>query len=237
MTAIIIITFNIHPDVFILQIEAIKRFCRDEAYVIEIIDNSTDEEIAKSIRYHARLRGCHYTRTMSGTGDSSYSHSHAANFAYGMLCKKYDLVAYFDHDLVPVKEFSIKEILSNKLMAGLAQDKEHKYFWPGLFMFDNMRVDQALVNFSPSPGLDTGGELWKLIDKYGLDECVFFDEAYHQNPHFTNGGQYGNYTMLCQGTFMHFVNASNWNPVPGQRDRLNSLINIALEKMEQKEKE
>lgn len=236
MTAIVIITFNIHPDVFILQMEAISQFCRDEKFAIEIFDNSDNAEAAESVRYHASIQpGIHYTRVRAGTGDASWSHSFAANFAWAVLQGKYDRFAFFDHDLIPVKDFSVAEILNGKPLAGLAQDKVHKYFWPGCFMFDNLRVtDNELINFSPSSGMDTGGELHKAIDKYGLDQCVFFDEAYHQNPYFPNG-QYNNYTLLYKETFMHFVNASNWNPVDGQRERLNSLINIAKELMAKNE--
>lgn len=249
MTAIVIITFNIHPDVFILQMEAIKRFCRDENFAIEVFDNSDNAEAAESVKYHSanqslsgndqsgsqlqtpnpQLSTINYTRVRAGTGDASWSHSFAANFAWALLQDKYDRFAFFDHDLLPVKDFSVAEILGGKPLAGLAQDKEHKYFWPGCFMFDNLRItNKELINFSPCPGLDTGGELYKAIDHFGLDQCVFFDEAYHQNPHFPNG-QYNYYTMLYKETFMHFVNASNWNPVEGQQERLNSLINIARE--------
>jgi len=235
MTAIVIITFNIHPDVFILQMEAIKRFCRDEKFSIEVFDNSDNAEAAASVSYHASRLGVHYTRVRAGTGDASWSHSFAANFAWAVLQGKYDRFAFFDHDLLPVKDFSVAEILGNKPLAGLAQDKAHKYFWPGCFMFDSLRIaDIELINFSPRPGLDTGGELHKVIDHFGQEQCVWFDEAYHQNPHFPNG-QYNYYTMLYKETFMHFVNASNWNPVEGQQERLNSLINIARELMSKNE--
>ena len=94
-------------------------------------------------------------------------------------------------------------------------------------MFDNSLIDQSLVDFSTCSqyGLDTGGMLYKVIDKYGKDKCVFFNEAYHQNNQFTETF-YNFYSMLYNETFMHFVNSSNWAKSEKNEERINTLLAI-----------
>lgn len=228
---IVIITYNISTEVFILQIEAIKKFCKDE-YVIHIIDNSSNLEIAKDIKYHAENFGLDYCKTFSSSINSSDSHSFAANLAYQKLKSEYDYFAFLDHDLLPVKFFSVVDILNGgHVIAGLGQGALKKYFWPGVVFFHLEGNDKDIIDFNPSNEfhLDTGGNLYKVVDKYGIDYCIFFNEAYHQNPNFISKS-YDSYAMINDGMFLHFINASNWIGAERHEERINSLLNIAREK-------
>jgi len=230
MTAIVIITFNIYDQVFLLQAEAVKKFCLDEHRLI-IVDNSTDAAAAASIKYHSERLGLQYIRTLSGTGDSSWSHAFAANTAIRMLAEeKYDYFLFLDHDNIPIKSFSVPGLLNGKKLGGLAQNKSTTYLWPGCFMWDNNQVNAHLIDFSPNAELqlDTGGQTHLLIEKYGREACLFIDEIICENPAYP-GNQYNFYNLLCNSTFMHFINASNWNKIDDNIHRLNSLINIARE--------
>lgn len=230
-TAVVIITYNISSEVFMLQIEAIRKFCKDD-FEIEVFDNSSDVEKAEGIRYHASILEISYCKTHANSLNGSDSHSFAANFSYGILKDKYSLFAYLDHDLLPIKDFSVEEILGDKIIAGVGQIKNGvKYFWPGAVMWDNTKIDNDLIDFSPDheKNLDTGGGLHKIIDEYGEDVCIFFSEAYHQNDGFA--GKKYNYYAMINGMFMHFVNSSNWNPIKNHDNRINSLLNIAREKI------
>lgn len=228
MLGIVIITYNITPDVFILQTEAIKKFCKDE-YVVEVFDNSSDNNLSEGIKYHALRLGCEYTRTKASSVNSSDSHAWAANFAIDKIKKKYLRFLFLDHDCIPVKPFSVTDILWTKIMAGLGQGspKTKTYFWPGCVMW---KLVSDMVDFSPNTehGLDTGGNLYKVVEKYTEENCVFFNEEYHQNPHYK--GRYNTYAMINNGMFMHFINTSNWNKEKNNAERLNSLINIARSK-------
>lgn len=230
MTGIVIVTFNILDQVFLLQIEAIKKFCQDE-FEIQIIDNSTNDEMAASVQYHAIRMGCLYQKTRANDADFSRSHAFAANVGFQLTKNKYDKLFFLDHDCIPVKPFSIEKILDGYMMGGVAQNKEVTYFWPGCFMFNNKDIAEQFINFSPDSklGLDTGGQLHKAIENYGRENCIFFDEVICQNQAYA-GEHYSTYNMICNETFMHFVNASNWNPVQDNQLRVNSLINIAREK-------
>ncbi len=225
---VVIITFNIPSEIFLLQIQAIKKFCTDD-FVIEIFDNSTDAAIAESIRYHSEQMGINYRKVNASTTDPSQSHSFASNLSYQLLKDSYDYFFYLDHDCAPVKEFSVVEILGANLYAGIAQNIP-TYPWPGCFMFNNNEIDHDLIDFTPNheKGLDTGGELYKVVEKYGKEAGLFFSEAYCQNQHF-QGKLYNHYSMI-QDTFMHFIASSNWINLPGHAERMSGLIAILKEK-------
>lgn len=226
---IIIITYNISAEVFLLQIAAIKKFCKDD-FVIHVIDNSDDKEIAEHIRYHSSVNGIDYVKLFSNSKGSSDSHSFAANFAYQQFKNEYPYFFFLDHDCIPVKEFSVVEALSGGHVAGgIGQNKSKKYPWPGCFYLNNSAVDHDLVDFSPAEGLDTGGRLYKIIEKYGGEAFLDFNESYHQNPNYVNK-EYGHYAMIKDETFIHFINGSNWNTKADHQQRISSLVNVVKEK-------
>lgn len=230
---IVIITYNLDSRIFLLQIEAIRKFCKDD-FVIEIIDNSSNDAQAEAIRYHAQQQNVSYIRTHSVIQNGSESHAFAANLSYERFKDYgYGIMVYFDHDLIPVKPFSIAEILGDDyVMGGMAQGKNGKtYFWPGLFFYNAKKVDGEFINFLPVTGLDTGGSLYKAVEHYGIEKCVFFDEAYYQNPYF-KGRLYNHYVLINSGMFLHCINASGWNKIEDQEERINSLVTIIREKID-----
>jgi glycosyltransferase involved in cell wall biosynthesis len=227
MLGICIITYNIPIEVINLQIACIRKFCKDEHRII-IVDNSSDRAAIDSITYHINQdQEISYLKTKATSHNGSDSHAFAANLSYTFIKNKYDNLLYLDHDCIPVKDFSVKEILGEKLFAGIGHGKQKTYFWPGCFMFNNKDIDRSLVNFSPSHdlGLDTGGHTYQLIERYGIEKALFFDEQYVQNEHFSHSF-YNFYTLINNGMFLHFVNASNWNQAENHEERLNSLINL-----------
>jgi len=227
-TGIFIVTYNV-PSLLPVQIDRIVRHCKDD-YEVTVVDNSTNKEAAEAIHYHAVRLGCHYMRTQAGSKGGSESHAFACNMSYQREGRKYAYVLYLDHDNFPVKDFNVSKWLGDNVIGGLGQNKFKTYMWPGLVMINNSKVDPLKVDFSCSREhfLDTGGMLFPIIEAAD-DKALFFDEAYHENPHFPHP-PYNYYSMLAGGTFMHFVNGSNWAKQGGNDERLNSLINILSEK-------
>jgi glycosyltransferase involved in cell wall biosynthesis len=228
---IIIITYNISAEVFLLQIAAIKKFCKDD-FDILVVDNSDDKEIAEHIRYHSAANKIYYIKIYSNSKGSSDSHSFAANFAYQKFKDEYPYFFFIDHDCIPVKEFSVVEALSGGHVAGgIGQDKGKKYPWPGCFYLNNNAVDNDLVDFSPNSefGLDTGGNLYKIIEKYGAECFLDFNESYHENPFYKNK-EYGHFALIKDETFLHFIAGSNWVNKNGHNERIASLVNVVKEK-------
>lgn len=230
--AIVIIAYN-NSDFIIKQAQCIRRFCKDDFDII-VIDNSSRNELAEAIRYHALNLKCIYIKTQASSRNGTESHAFACNFAYFKYKDQYRYFFFTDHDSFPIKKFSVKGILENKVMAGLGQSKPSgkTYFWAGCVMFDNSKVDSSLIDFSPSHelGLDTGGNLYKVIERYGEKKCVFFNEAYHQNPDF-NKSFYNFYSSINNEMFMHFINGSNWANAISNEERINSLMNILEERI------
>jgi glycosyltransferase involved in cell wall biosynthesis len=227
--AVVIIVYNT-AKLITLQIELLRRFSLDPIDII-VIDNSSEKKTSEDIFYFSRLSGVKYMKTNASDSNGSDSHVFACNVSYLKIKSYYDYFFYLDHDNFPVKDFSIPTILKDKCIGGLLQAKSKPYFWAGCVMWNNKEVDNSLINFGVSHelGLDTGGMLYKVIETYGEDRCVFFDEQYSQNPYF-NTGMYNFYAMINDGMFMHFINASEWNPAERNEERINSLINILNEK-------
>ncbi len=226
MLAIVIITYNIPPEVFLLQIEAVQKFCKDPAYTVIVVDNSSSEEAAENIRYHSERLLLKYIRTKASSENSSDSHAWAARFVYERYQFSYTHYLFLDHDCIPVREFNVEEMLRDKVIGGIGQEKKKTYFWPGCLMFDQQKI--GYIDFSPNStyGLDTGGNTYKVIEEFGEENCLFFNEVPHQNPHYR--GRYDFYNMINDDMFIHFVSGSNWHGGNEHEhtDRLNSLVNI-----------
>lgn len=221
-TAIVIIAFN-KPDLLIKQVEKIQQFCTDDHDVI-VVDNSNKKDAIEGIRHHATRLGCQYMKTNSGNSDGSLSHSFAANLSYIKLKDSYDYFLYLDHDCFPVKPFSVIENLGDNVIAGIGQNKSKTYVWPGCVMFKK----DDLIDFGTNREfqLDTGGNLYKVMEHYGHEKCLFFDEQYCENIHFKSDTRYSYYSLINDGMFFHMVGGSNWMGIEKNEERINSLLNI-----------
>lgn len=225
---IAIITYNLDCRVFVLQVDSIKQLCLDET-AIEVFDNSTDKEAAKAIKYHCDTRGIPYKRTKAGSKNSSDSHCFALKCAYEMMRDRYDLFLFLDHDCIPVRKFSVIGELGLSLMAGIGQGVQKKYLWVGCLMMNLSGIDKNEIdmNYSHEYGLDSGGKLYKVIEKYGMENFKFFDEMYCELDGYT--GKYGYYTLINDGMFIHMVGGSNWEHIDRHTERLSALINVTNE--------
>jgi len=234
--AIIIIAFN---DARLIehQIKCIDKYCTDRGSTdIIVIDNSSSPECSTAIRdvcctyagqvNYRKITGVYY--------NPSESHSNACNFAYMAYRLLYHNLMFLDHDCFPVKNFSLKGLLCNNVMAGVSQVKSKKYLWPGCVVFDVLSLEGwfLIPNFDISHelGLDSGGMLYKIIEFYGDRRIGYFDEIPHQNTIFDDA-TYPNYNVIANGTFMHFINASGWNKNENNAERLNSLYKILESKL------
>lgn len=226
----VIITYNI-SNLIKLQCECIAKFCKDP-YEILVVDNSSDVKIAEDIKYFASLCAeTTYIKTNASSLNGSASHAFASGVAYSKV-KDHPWIAFLDHDIFPVREFSVIETLGDKIIAGIGQAKGDKtYMWPGALLLHNDKIEKDMVDLSPNHSffMDTGGNTYKIIDFYGKHACIFFDEIYEQNPNFTKTHR-NFYAMINAGMFCHFIGGSNWDKLSDHEERINSLINIIKEK-------
>ena len=132
----------------------------------------------------------------------------ALNYAYNNLKNDFDYLFFMDHDLFPIKNFSIEEILGDNIIAGCEQIISNKrYLWPGCIMFTNLNED---FDFTPVNGLDTGGRLSDFINNNKDKTLILNYEATQINLKLNNYFMHEFYDIVHDGTFMHFIKASNW---------------------------
>lgn len=225
--AIIIIAFN-EPELLIKQVECINQFHKTPVDII-VIDNSTNLEKGESIRYHAgRLKVIYKKTNSETTGSPSMSHAFACNFAFDNFNYRYML--FLDHDLFPIKKFTIKRLLEGAPYGGLEQIRQGiKYLWGGFIILDNSQVDPELVDFYPKNiegvQLDTGGGFSELL-KDGNGKL--FDEVHVDNRYYSpKKGDY--YAILGDIEFMHFIGGSNWMKRKDHEERQQSLYKLLQE--------
>lgn len=230
--AIVIVVFNI-SNLIKKQIDLIKKYCMDD-FDVMVVDNSSDSRVAEEVKLIANDLNCNYLKTNS-TGDFSQSHATACNFAYQEF-KNYKYMLFLDHDNFPVENFSVVEVMKNKVIGGVGQCKEGVYYyWPGCVMINNELLVDDIVDFSTNSDLklDTGGNLYTLINKYTQEKCVGFDQY---EIYDTNDIDYAFYNNICSPagaskfTFMHFINASNWNNKKNNQKRIDGLLDILKER-------
>jgi len=102
-SAVISIVYN-QSELIMRQTKLFRKFCLEPIDFI-IIDNSTIASVTEAIKYHNA--DCIYHKTSTPHGQPSLSHAFAANFAYSLYKDSYDYLLWADHDLFPVKPFSI----------------------------------------------------------------------------------------------------------------------------------
>lgn len=228
---IAVVVFNL-SQLIEIQINLIRRYCRDSDFEIIVIDNSNNLGIAGQVQSIADRKGVKYFKT-SSIADFSQSHASACNFAFSTLKDNYDYLFLLDHDNFPVADFSVEAVMGSKIIAGVGQARGNKfYYWPGCVIINTSKVDKDLVDFSTNShlGLDTGGNLYQIIDKYGDSECVNFDQY---NIDYTIGSYTSIYNLIQTQkymnqtfSFMHFINASNWSGSANNDERIKALLEM-----------
>lgn len=258
--AFLTIAFNF-PEFIGHQARCIKRFCKDKEYDILVIDNSNIETQRENIQQQCESLGVKYFKVESDIIKpkrmaASDDHAFALKYAFNKFKDEYDYIFFLDHDIFPIKDFSVVELLKlnteNKLIAaGLPQGSNKTFFWAGCFLLNMRDVDLSLIgNFSPIAGLglDTNGDTHKLLEVYEKDRFCFFNEEFITNNHFLhiisnkqdevrqNGGgevndPYKEYQLIANATFLHFRGGSNYVSCVLYAERMGSLFNVLNEKI------
>lgn len=233
--AVVIIVFNI-SHLIEKQIQLVRKFCKDDHDII-VIDNSSNLQIASVIESKVKHAGVSYIKT-SSPPDFSQSHATACNLAYHSFKDVYKYLFLLDHDNFPITKFSVMDVMKDKVIGGVGQARGNiLYYWPGCTMINNEFIDKALVDFSVNYdlGLDTGGNLYKIIEKHGTDKCVNFDQYDIPNPADKSYSFYNEITnpksISSEFRFMHFINSSNWNKKERNEERVQSLLQILEQKV------
>ena len=147
-------------------------------------------------------------------GDNSTHHAMALNHIYHNYRSNFNGLLFLDHDIFPFNKTDILVNLPGHTFVGLAQEKGGaKYLHPALLGI-NLDLMQQDLNFLPTGGLDTGGQLAPLIN----DGNTKWLSLQYRNE--------GNDTFyeIIGDEWMHFVKGSNWNGNPNHKKRLKYLF-------------
>lgn len=247
MTSVaIIIVYNLE-DCINKQLFLLRKYCHATHRIV--IDNSSDSypvERSANIKYWCDKHAAQYVRAHCTEEDPSMSHAFACNLAWTEYSDTYDIMFFCDHDLFLIKPLDLTQLMNNVKIAGLKQVRNSQandplyYYWPGMVIFNNTKIDKKLVDFYPCAvegiRLDTGGGLYHLIKGYSKLDMLDFDEQYVKNrlynAHFENS-----YSLLNGGRFMHFRNGSNWKQLSTsdhveRMSTLNALLDEYIEHAE-----
>lgn len=170
------VAFN-NEKVIDYQIKLMKKNFTDN-YQHIIVDNSSDNEIAKKIKWICIDTDTMYIRLPRNTLFSSQSHALALNYTYKNIIEK-RWCKYFwflDHDIFPIKKTSILSNLKKQKMYGYLLDKEKLEYarnaWtirPGFCFFDKSISKifdfRPIKSLFPLYALDTWWKNYELIFK------------------------------------------------------------------------
>lgn len=221
---IFVVAFN-KPELLEYQYQLIKKNIIDD-YTYIVVDNSTDKEMRRKIETFCRENGIAYIslpKNFLNKIGGSYSHGACLNYlCHKILVKrKTKYYAFIDHDLFPIKPYSIIEQLEKQSLFGVLRDRgDAWYLWAGMSFFSSSEYAPNTMDFLPMKTkqevyLDTGGGNWsKHFKKINLTELEFPDveqvSIREGNDYHLDQVQY-----IANGSWLHCINGSCWKPDSG----------------------
>lgn len=233
-TAVIVILYNLE-DCINKQLWLLKKYCPAAQRIV--VDNSSADyptEKSQAIKYWCQKHQAEYLKIHSTEADPSMSHAFACNLAWTEFSNTYDILFFCDHDLFLIKPLNLTDLMIDKKIAGLRQVRHGlEYYWPGITMINNVRIDKKLVDFYPcgvdGVRLDTGGGLYYAMKGMAPDDMMDFDEQYVENKLYSEHHN-KSFSILNGGMFMHFRNGSNWKQLtPKDHEERMSTLNALLD--------
>ena len=242
---IITIAYN-HVKLIEKQIELVKRFGRDDDYRHVIVDNSPKRRVRKQIKQICAREGVDYvcvpryidkliSHKLFGNG---LSHGAAINWMFYHVLKynQPESFALLDHDVLPLKDFSLRELLHSRDFYGVERNKGIGwYLWPGWSIFRYNIVEKCKPNFLPEfvdgTYLDSGGGNYeRLYSKYSLD-TISFPKVVTKRVRKTEGLSrndeiyHGDCLQYIGHTWLHIINGSNCAHIPGKEKYVEYVLN------------
>lgn len=236
---VLIITIAFNNDAVLRhQILHMRENCRDVDMEYVVADNSPTVERQNAIKAVCDEFGVGYINLPKSPKinkiSGSYSHGAAAMWLYYNYVIKRNpyCFGFIDHDLFPIKPFSIIEKLGEMPYYGFRMDRGSAwYLWMGLLFFKSAEIKDYEINFLPCKVdsgevyLDTGGSLWyTLYSKMGDHGCNFPGRI--QVPMFVGGKRHRDPVDYIDDCWMHTNNGSNWKNIEDKQD----MVKVIWEK-------
>lgn len=230
-----------NDDVIKQQIILINRYCETE-YIFLVIDNSTTEEMREkmfrlcSLNYNQNVRYCAMPSDNPYSGNSpSKSHGMALTWCWYNIVRKIPDIRYLlflDHDIFPLKSFSIKTILSGQDFYGIKEvEGDIWYIWPGYLAFDMKALKNKKLNFMPWKSGDTGSALYKSVYRYyNIDDIIFANDPLMKIIDEQDDSKSAQETsvQIIDESWLHMINASDWAGVGKMDIKFNKVMELLI---------
>ena len=183
----------------------IQKRCIDKiGGTLVVVDNSGDSRISSECE---KLGVNCYSNPAMEKCSPSHSHGSALNFITKIIDYSQDW-CILDHDFFPLKEIKFEDYDILGLVHG--DEKVGNYIWPG-FMAGKKTIYLAGINFSPTPGRDTGSGTSVLLNRgYKIkgvaEEKIGFKD--NKSPLQEQSG-----LVKFENFGVHYLNGSEWMPV------------------------
>ena len=155
------------PWIVAEQIAAVRS--RLDATTLVVCDNSRSDGAAADIARICASAGIAYLRLPRNPRKTgSRSHALGMNWAYrNIICAaRPRCFAFLDHDLIPLREVDLADLVSRQPFYGHVRTAGHRWFlWAGYCVFDGRFADRPVLDFSQDwfIGLDTGGANFRRV--------------------------------------------------------------------------
>lgn len=216
-TLIITIAFN-NSFVVEKQINDISRMCSDN-YIHLVVDNSSDLKIRTVIKEicekNENVMYFELPRWRGFKRGGSLSHGISINYVHKnvvMNCDKISEIMLLDHDIFPLKTFSVNQMLGKQNLYGRKERREGMwYLWPGFAMY-RKNIFEKEMDFKPGCGGDTGGNNWKIIYKWMNESEIHCANESKLVIRETNGpvNSQKDEIEIIDDSWVHMINASDW---------------------------
>jgi hypothetical protein len=208
------------------QIRLLRKYLADP-YVYTVCDNSTDESKAIRIAAVCREENVGYIRLPSNPGlGPSDSHGLALTWAWRNYLKTRgaSYLGFLDHDIFPIRHTRLIPDIRTVGVYGHQQDRLGLwYLWPGFCFLSRESLGDTDLDFVPSEGLDTGGQLWKSV--YSHRDRSKLPRPAHRYERLREGRDdpQADYVEYL-GDWLHAINASNWKGVDDKSELVVKLL-------------
>jgi hypothetical protein len=215
----------IKPFFIKIQKELLDKYCND-TYTLNVINNGIDYDTKikiKNVCDSLKINCIEYNRPEFIEDYCSQSHCVALEHTLINYIKKDsadNITVIIDTDVFPFKNFSFIQLLNNKKIAGIYQQRDYdnivsEYFTSIFIMFSN---DIDISNFSFFNGIgDTGSGTFNLIKTYPA-EYIKHTAAIDIETDYIFKNNKNKYPYLpkyrCQfidDCFIHYYRGSNWS--------------------------
>lgn len=242
---IVTVAYN-RADLIRTQIRLLKKNLLDKDYVHFVVDNSSDFKVRSAIEAVCRQENVVYLSVPK----SFYHVLFPKLFWYGIsqgmainwFCRKVlpsippsQSIAFLDHDLFPLREYSLSEHLANKPFYGVERLRAGRYYlWSGFAMFDNGKVKPSALDFMPrfidKVFYDAGGSnCLTVFNHYAIQKDMFASaDTYLYNK--KSGGKnddvyHRDCFQIIDKAWIHLINGSNYARLKGKEEIMQNVLN------------